>query len=68
MARCRLGEKKLKKYSEKFGIKFVKGLVRGNTNHRVDLFTENMKEFCTFPDGKLYEPYSSSELKIIEQL
>ena len=66
MSRCRLGSKKLKKYSQKFGIKFVAGLVRGNTNHRVDLFSEDKKEYVTFPDGKLYELNGAYNLKEVE--
>jgi hypothetical protein len=53
--RCKLGDKKLRKYSNKFGIKFIKGLVRGNTDHRVDLFTEDKKCYSiypTYPDEK----------------
>lgn len=46
--RCRLGTKKLAKYSRLYGLTFVKGLVRGNTGHRVDLWDA---------DGKAYELY-----------
>ena len=36
-------------YSNKYKIKFVRGLVRGNTNHRVDLFTEDKKCYSIYP-------------------
>jgi hypothetical protein len=55
LARCKLGTKKLNKYSKIFGLKFVKGLVRGNTDHRVDLYLENGERFATYPDRKLYK-------------
>ncbi len=47
--RCSLGEKKLRKYSKMAAVEFVKGMVRGNTNHRVDLFTAAGDEFNMWP-------------------
>jgi hypothetical protein len=46
--RCRLGEKKLRSYSKKFEKDFTLGLVRGNTRHRVDLFTAK-ESFSYYP-------------------
>lgn len=37
MARQMLGPKKLKKLREKTGLDLVAALVRGGTNHRIDL-------------------------------
>lgn len=53
--RCSLGKKKLRHYSRLLGIEFVAGLVRGNTGHRVDLYTIDKKEFCLWPDGTVRE-------------
>lgn len=35
--RQRLGKKKINRYKKETGLPIVEGLVRGNTNHRVDL-------------------------------
>jgi len=55
MARCSLGQKKLRKYSKQFSIKFVSGKVRGNTDHRVDLYSEDGKGYHYFKDGTFVE-------------
>lgn len=49
MARQRLGKKKLKKYSDKFGITFTDGLVRGGTDHRVNLYAADGTRYITYP-------------------
>ena len=47
--RCLLGTKKLKRYSDRFEKKFIRGTVRGGTDHRVDLY--NQKHFATPGEG-----------------
>ena len=40
MARQRLGDKKLRRLRRQLGLPIVRALVRGGTNHRVDLILE----------------------------
>ena len=70
--RCALGKKKLAFYSKKFGLPFTKGLVRGNTNHRVDLCTGNNEAYqwyCYFPNAdKLYLEDKKGDLSPLPRL
>lgn len=47
--RQRLGKKKLKKYGKAIGFEVEYGLVRGNTNHRVDLYLRNGNKALYWP-------------------
>lgn len=51
--RCALGPKKVKKLAEKTGLPVVKALVRGGTDHRVDLCLEDGTITCLYKDGSL---------------
>jgi hypothetical protein len=54
MARCKLGERKLRYYSRIYEMTFTAGRVRGNTEHRVDLW--NGKEwYHHFPGEGLWK-------------
>jgi hypothetical protein len=53
--RQRLGTKKLKKYAQATGLPVVEGLVRGGTNHRVDLKLEDGCWVNLWPDGTVIE-------------
>lgn len=53
MARQRLSDKKVKKYSSLLGKSYRAGCVRGGTSHRVDLFLADREE---------HESYSICEL------
>ena len=53
MARQKLGEKKLARYRRETGLPVVYGLVRGNTDHRVDLLLEDGSIVCRYKDGSL---------------
>ena len=50
MARQALGPRKLARYSNQFGIPFEYGLVRGGTDHRVDLRSSNGEWFHYYPN------------------
>lgn len=49
--RQRLGKRKVKKYREQTGLDVVAGLVRGGTNHRVDLCISDGSVVYLWPDG-----------------
>jgi hypothetical protein len=54
--RCLLGTRKLAKFSRFFGINFVKGLTRGGTDHRFDLYDANGNSYYFWKDEmKLYK-------------
>ena len=48
-----LDPKKLRRYSREHGMTFVRGLVRGSTGHRVDLYDEQGRHWYRWPDGRL---------------
>ena len=51
--RCKIGEKKIKKYREQTGLPVVSGLVRGGTNHRIDLLLEDGTIMEWYRDGSM---------------
>ena len=53
--RCALGPKKLRKYSKLFGYEFTRGLTRGNTSHRVDLFTADGRTATYWPEDPYFQ-------------
>ena len=53
MARQRLGDKKLKKLRKKLGLPIMVAQVRGNTDHRIDLFLEDHTWIRLFKDGTI---------------
>lgn len=53
MARNRVGEKKVKRYRELTGLPVIAALVRGNTDHRVDLCLEDGSVWYLDKDGTL---------------
>ncbi len=53
MARQKLGKRKLKKYSKQCDKNFTRGFVRGNTDHRIDLFDEDETKWCLYSNGEL---------------
>ncbi len=53
--RCRIGPRKLRFYGRMFNKTFCLGLVRGNTEHRVDLFERDIrteKSWSYYPKEK----------------
>lgn len=65
--RCRIGPRKLRKYSRKYNRVFVRGYTRGNTEHRVDLLAEDGVEYCIYPtrDDKLYRYTSYVNVELV---
>ena len=55
--RQHLGPKKIAKYKRITGLPVIGGLVRGNTEHRVDLILEDHSMVHLWPDGTM-EPSS----------
>ena len=53
MARQRLGEKKTRKLREKTGLPVVRAVVRGGTDHRIDLYLEGGVIMSLYRDGTL---------------
>ena len=53
--RCSLGVKRLRKYSKLLGYEFVRGLVRGGTDHRVDLFTIDKRKANYWPTDDWFQ-------------
>lgn len=53
MARQRVGEKKVRKLREKLGLPIVTALVRGGTDHRIDLCLEDGSVTYYWKDGTL---------------
>lgn len=53
MARQQLGSKKLNKLIKSTGLDIAKAYIRGNTNHRVDLYLNDGRVFSLFKDGEL---------------
>lgn len=53
MARCRVGEKKVLAYRNKTGLPVVAALVRGGTDHRIDLCLEDGVVVHWFNDGTM---------------
>lgn len=51
--RQRLGNKSLARLRRKTGLDIVKALVRGNTDHRIDLYLADGRVAHLWPDGKL---------------
>jgi hypothetical protein len=51
MARQRLGPKKTAKLRRQLGLPIVKVMVRGNTDHRLDLCLEDGAITCLYWDG-----------------
>lgn len=57
MARQLVGKKKVAKYREATGLPVCTALVRGGTNHRVDLLLEEGKVVYYWPKtGEIREP------------
>lgn len=48
-----LGVRKLAKYSRLLNVTAVRGLVRGGTDHRVDLLLADGRTICYWPDGTI---------------
>lgn len=48
-----LGEKKVRKLAKETGLNLVGALVRGGTDHRIDLLVDNGDVFCRFKDGSI---------------
>ena len=67
--RCSLGPKKLARYSLRFGVFFRKGLVRGNTDHRIYLQSVDGEGFSLWPgDTELTpDPWGNSQQFRIKQ-
>lgn len=55
MARQILGEKKTRKLKERFKLPIVQVLVRGGTDHRMDLCLENGMVIGLYKDGTMKE-------------
>lgn len=53
MARCRVGEKKVSLYCKKTGLPVVAALVRGGTDHRIDLCLEDGVVVHWYKDGTM---------------
>lgn len=53
MARNRVGEKKVKKLREKTGLPVLTALVRGGTDHRIDLLLEDGSIASLYRDGSI---------------
>lgn len=53
MARQRLGRKKIESLKQQTGLPIVAVLVRGNTNHRLDLCLEDKTIVHLFKDGSM---------------
>ena len=53
MTRCRLGKKKIEKYRKQLGLPIISGLVRGNTDHRIDFTLEDGRHICLYKDGEI---------------
>jgi hypothetical protein len=60
--RQRLGAKKVQKYAALTGLPVVAGLVRGGTDHRVDLVLPDRSIVHYWPDGT----WETSDLKADE--
>lgn len=64
--RQQLGPRKIKKYAQMTGLAVIKGLVRGGTDHRVDLELADGRWFSLWPDGTLQEQEAYSKGKADE--
>ena len=53
MARCKIGEKKIKKYRQQTGLPIVRALARGGTNHRIDLCLKDGTVMYWYKDGSM---------------
>lgn len=49
-----LGEKKIRKLRRQTGLDIESGMVRGGTEHRVDLLLVSGETVSLFPNGNLY--------------
>ena len=52
---------KLRRYSEMVGDEVVSALTRGNTGHRVDVWTRGGTEYSIWPDGTVERAESFRE-------
>lgn len=55
MARCRVGDKKVKRLREQTGLDVVGALVRGGTDHRIDLLIAGGTVKHLYKDGTVEE-------------
>ena len=55
--RQRLGPKKVAKYARQTGLDLVGGLVRGGTDHRVDLHERGGLVWSLYKDGTLQQAF-----------
>lgn len=53
--RQRLSDKKTKALSDKLGMDIKSVMVRGNTEHRKDIYTKDGRQFALYKDGQLEE-------------
>lgn len=53
MARCKIGEKKVKKYRKITGLPVLSALTRGGTDHRVDLLLDDGSVTYLYKDGSM---------------
>lgn len=53
MARCRVGQKKIKKYKKQTGLPVLTALVRGGTDHRIDLCLDDGSVMYWYKDGSM---------------
>lgn len=51
--RCKLGPKKVARYARMTGLNVIAAFVRGNTDHRVDLFLADGRIASLYRDGTL---------------
>ncbi|HAA01898.1 MAG TPA: hypothetical protein DCE18_00840 [Syntrophobacteraceae bacterium] len=63
--RCQIGPRKVKKYSDVTGLPIAAALVRGNTDHRIDMFLIDGTLVCWFKDGNIVRYEDGVMLKTI---
>lgn len=51
--RCTVGPKKIAKYVKKTGLPILTALVRGGTDHRIDLCLDDGSVMHWYKDGKM---------------
>jgi hypothetical protein len=50
--RCYLGKKKIERLKRKYKLPIVSAMVRGNTDHRIDVLLEDGTELSLYPEKK----------------
>ncbi len=66
--RCKISNtKKIRKLEKRTGLKILKAMTRGNTNHRIDITTKGNEEYFILDKG-LYKMINNFEGKLTKGL